>query len=84
MSGLSTILSRIQCLLQDIHATVICTYFYRYFAWGTRNRPSKKNDKEGLVNGLEWKCTLHPICRHTSEDVHLLEMLTATRAVIVF
>ena len=56
--------SLIQCLLQDIHAAVICTYFYTYFAWDTRTRPSKN---EGLVNGLEWKCTLHLICRHTSD-----------------
>ena len=28
--------------------------------------PSSRIEKEGLVNRLEWKCTLHPVCRHTS------------------
>ena len=27
----------------------------------------QKIEKEGLVNGLGWKCTLCPVCRHTSD-----------------
>jgi len=42
----------------------------------------QKIEKEGLVNGQSWRCTLHPVCRCTSDwlPISILmcdEMLTA-------
>jgi len=37
----------------------------------------QKIEKEGLVNGQGWRCTLHPACRRTS-DWLLISILMCT------
>ena len=39
----------------------------------------RKIGKEGLVNWLGWKCTLHPVCRHTSDWLLQLAFLMYIR-----